>query len=112
MGGTLPLLAAWLQKFYSDPGRRSARFYSVNSLGAVLGAALAGFWLVQTFGMIQTLQTAALVNLVIGVLAVMLGRKGLAEVGPSAEPATTTPEPEIVALEHRAGCDLAAMFIL
>ena len=98
MGGTLPLLAAWLQKFYSDPGRRSARFYSVNSLGAVLGAALAGFWLVQTFGMIQTLQTAALVNLVIGVLAVMLGRKGLAEVGPSAEPATTTPEPEIVAL--------------
>ena len=97
MGGTLPLLAAWLQKFSSDPGRRSARFYSVNSLGAVLGAALAGFWLVQTFGMIRTLQVAALVNLVIGVLAVMLGRKGLAEAGSSDEPAAATGEPQIVA---------------
>lgn len=33
MGGTLPLLAAWLQKSSADAGRRSARFYSVNSLG-------------------------------------------------------------------------------
>jgi predicted membrane-bound spermidine synthase len=41
MGGTLPLLAAWLQKNSTDAGRRSARFYSVNSLGAVLGAGLA-----------------------------------------------------------------------
>ena len=70
MGGTLPLLAAWLQKFSSDPGRRSVRFYSVNSLGAVLGAALAGFWLVQTFGMIIAMQSAAIVNFAIGVLAV------------------------------------------
>src|SRR2546426_6263510 len=38
MGGTLPLLSAWLQKQSSDAGRWSARFYSINSLGAVLGA--------------------------------------------------------------------------
>ena len=96
MGGTLPLLAAWLQKFYSDPGRRSARFYSVNSLGAVLGSALAGFWLVQTFGMIRTLQVAALTNLIIGVLAMMLGRKGFEEVVSNAEPVATTGEPPMV----------------
>ncbi len=36
MGGTLPILAAWLQKNMADAGRRSARFYSTNSLGAVL----------------------------------------------------------------------------
>ncbi len=41
MGGTLPLLAAWLQQSTADPARRSARFYSTNSLGAVCGAALA-----------------------------------------------------------------------
>ena len=35
MGGTLPLLATWLQDFFPDAGRYSARFYSVNSLGAV-----------------------------------------------------------------------------
>ena len=97
MGGTLPLLAAWLQKSYLDPGRRSARFYSVNSLGAVLGAALAGFWLVQAFGMILTLQAAAVVNLVIGFLAVMLGRKELAQAAASGESAAVTGQPEIVA---------------
>ena len=79
MGGTLPLLAAWLQKFSSDDaGRRSARFYSVNSLGAVLGAAFAGFWLVQTFGMIETLQLTAAVNVIVGTLAIALSRAGLA----------------------------------
>jgi predicted membrane-bound spermidine synthase len=97
MGGTLPLLAAWLQKFSADPGRRAARFYSVNSLGAVLGAALAGFWLVQTFGMIRTLHVAAWTNLVIGVVAVMLGRKRPAEAGRSAESAAATWEPQIAA---------------
>src|ERR1043166_5556763 len=30
MGGTLPLLAAWLQKFFADAGRSSARFYSIK----------------------------------------------------------------------------------
>ncbi len=79
MGGTLPLLAAWLQKFSpGDAGRRSARFYSVNSLGAVLGAALAGFWLVQSFGMIKTLHLTALVNIIVGTLAILLSRAGWA----------------------------------
>ena len=30
-GGTLPLMATWLQRSSADAGRRSARFYSVNS---------------------------------------------------------------------------------
>ena len=74
MGGTLPLLAAWLQKFSADPGRRSARFYSVNSLGAVLGAALAGFWLVQQFGIVATLRMTALANVIVGGVAILLSR--------------------------------------
>ena len=96
MGGTLPLLAAWLQKSYSDAGRRSARFYSVNSLGAVLGAALAGFWLVQAFGIVATLRIAAIVNLTIGVTAMLLGRAGLEEKPQSASPdpgPITSPDP-------------------
>src|ERR1043165_5147148 len=50
MGGTLPLLAAWLQKQSDDAGRWSARFYSINSLGAVFGAGMAGFFLVRALG--------------------------------------------------------------
>lgn len=75
MGGTLPMLAAWLQKSTSDAARRSARFYSVNSLGAVLGAGLTGFVLVPELGMPATMKLAAVVNIVIGVIAIVIGRK-------------------------------------
>src|SRR5215210_1558669 len=40
MGGTLPLLAAWLQKNYTEAGRGSALFYAINSLGAVAGSGI------------------------------------------------------------------------
>ena len=97
MGGTLPLLAAWLQKFSADPGRRSARFYSVNSLGAVTGATLAGFWLVQHYGVIATLQITATVNVVIGVSAILLSRGGWLERPVEADSATTTVAAELPA---------------
>jgi predicted membrane-bound spermidine synthase len=94
MGGTLPLLAAWLHQFYADAGRRSARFYSVNSLGAVVGATLAGFWLVQHYGMIATLQITATANLIIGGSAIGLSRSGwLAQpVTMAGAPLVATPE--------------------
>lgn len=75
MGGTLPLLAAWLQKQSKDAGRLSARFYSVNSFGAVFGSALAGFFLVRALGMVATLQLTALGNLLVGFAAVGLSRR-------------------------------------
>ncbi|HEY1173097.1 MAG TPA: fused MFS/spermidine synthase [Verrucomicrobiae bacterium] len=79
MGGTLPLVAAWLQRNETDASRVSARFYSINSLGAVTGSLVAGFFLVQALGMVATLQAAALVNLVVGGAAVVLSRRGKAE---------------------------------
>lgn len=84
MGGTLPLLAAWLQKQAVDAGRCSARFYSVNSLGAVCGAGVAGFYLVQTVGMVPTLQITALANVVIGGVAILLSRRPATEAEPQA----------------------------
>lgn len=75
MGGTLPLLAAWLQKQSKDAGRLSARFYSVNSLGAVFGSTLAGFFLVRALGMVATLQLTALGNILVGFAAVSLSRR-------------------------------------
>lgn len=84
MGGTLPLIAAWLQKSSVEAGRRSARFYSVNSLGAVCGSALAGFYLVQQFGIVASLQAAALLNILVGGLAMVIGK---AETVPSSDSA-------------------------
>jgi spermidine synthase len=74
MGGSLPLLAAWLQKNTPDAGRRAAVFYSTNSLGAVCGAGLAGFFLVTWLGLPVTLQMTGLVNVLIGLTAVAIAR--------------------------------------
>ena len=76
MGGTLPLIAAWLNRRGTDAGRLSARFYSVNSLGAVCGAWLAGFVLVQAMGITASLQLTAMVNMLVGFAALGLARKG------------------------------------
>ncbi len=89
MGGTLPLLAAWLQHFTADAGRRSARFYSVNSLGAVAGSAVAGFWLVQNLGMVSSLQMTAMVNLLIGAAAIFISSRFQRQ-PPAFESATAT----------------------
>lgn len=75
MGGTLPLLAAWLQRSSEDAGRWSARFYSLNSLGAVFGAACAGFYLIRALGLASTLQMTALANIIVGFTAVGLSRR-------------------------------------
>jgi spermidine synthase len=83
MGGTLPLLAAWLQKSSIEAGRRSARFYSVNSLGAVFGSGVAGFYLVQSLGMVATLQAAALLNVIVGGAALILGCREVQETRPA-----------------------------
>ncbi len=74
MGGTLPMLAAFLQRTSLEAGRRSARFYSVNSLGAVFGSAVAGFYLVQSWGMVAALQLTGMINLVVAGAALALSR--------------------------------------
>jgi spermidine synthase len=74
MGGTFPILSAWLQKSTSDAGRRSARFYSINSLGAVCGAGVTGFWLIEWLGLLRTMDFSALVNIIIGLAAIIFGR--------------------------------------
>src|SRR6185369_6814798 len=77
MGGTLPLLAAWLQRQSDDAGRWSARFYSINSLGAVCGACLAGFYLLRELGLESSVQMTALANVLIGFTAIGLGSVAL-----------------------------------
>jgi predicted membrane-bound spermidine synthase len=113
MGGTLPLLAAWLQKSAPDAGRRSARFYSTNSLGAVLGAGLAGFFLVTWLGLPVTVQMTGLVNVFIGFIAVGVAKLQADKAGASAPLAeapqsVSVPAPERARL-FRWGCVLVAL---
>src|SRR5712671_754215 len=109
MGGTLPLLAAWLQQFSLEAGRRSALFYSVNSLGAVAGAGLAGFWLVQNLGLAATMQMTGLVNVLIGATACWLSQKqDCPAIHTTATPAKNLPEQPSF-LNWRLSCAIVAL---
>ena len=114
MGGTLPVLAAWLQRNMADSGRRTARFYSTNTLGAVCGAWLAGFFLVEWLGLRATTEVAAFVNLLVGFIAIHLGRKQTLPASSLDEDSKesklkTAPPDEATATAFRWGCVLVAL---
>lgn len=83
MGGTLPILA----KFYallpnSQLSLSVSTLYAVNTLGAVLGTALSGFWLIPALGLSSAVLTASLINFLLAglmALAVVLTAKRLKE---------------------------------
>jgi spermidine synthase len=74
MGATLPLLASWLRRHYREAGRQSALFYSINTLGAVIGAGFAGFYLVEEWGLAGSVLVAGTVNLLVGLAAFLMDR--------------------------------------
>src|SRR5882672_2227179 len=75
LGGTLPVLTRALMG--EDRGLLKpslGRLYGLNTLGAMLGTALAGFFLIELVGVRASLWMTAAVNLAIGVAAIVLGR--------------------------------------
>ncbi|MDB4433192.1 fused MFS/spermidine synthase, partial [bacterium] len=73
MGATLPLIMKHFVRSRSVLGRLGAYFYAVNTLGALMGALVAGFALLPYLGMTRSTWCAAGVNLAIGVICVALG---------------------------------------
>lgn len=73
MGATLPLLVRRFCKTESDLARQASFFYSINTLGAILGTASTGFLLLPAFGTELTTAMAVGVNALIGVGSVILG---------------------------------------
>ena len=69
MGGTLPVLVDFFSNRFSSIGRNVAILYFLNSLGAVFGTLLAGFWMIQSFGLRNTLYAGASLELIIGIIA-------------------------------------------
>jgi spermidine synthase len=74
MGATLPLLARFAATDGRETGDRVGRLYGANTLGAVLGTALAGFYLLPALGLEATNHLAAAANLALGAVAIGLGR--------------------------------------
>jgi spermidine synthase len=95
MGGTLPAIARAAEHDEDAGRRRLALLYGVNTLGAVAGAAVATFVLLERFGNRGSIWIAGLLNLLVAGLAFYwagdtAADTDVAEVAPS-EPARTEP---------------------
>src|SRR5258706_437925 len=75
MGGTLPVLTrAFMGEDRASLRRSLGGLYGLNTLGAVAGTALAGFFLIEFVGVRASLWLTAVVNIAIGLVALRLGR--------------------------------------
>lgn len=88
MGGTLPVLTAFLTRRTALFGESFGLLYSLNTAGAVLGVLLSGFVTIGALGERATTGIAALANVAVGLTAVLVARRlGNAHPGPA--PRTT-----------------------
>ena len=75
MGATLPLLTRFVSEQMGAVGRRVGMLYGTNTLGAVAGVGLAGFYLLPSMGLSRTLYIAAAANGVLGLGAYWLSKR-------------------------------------
>lgn len=98
MGGTLPVLTRALMG--DDRGLLKpslGRLYGLNTLGAMTGTALAGFFLIEFVGVRASLWATAAINLAIGVAAIRFG--GVTATTPGQQPGdapTAAPAPDLL----------------
>ncbi|MHC4122085.1 MAG: fused MFS/spermidine synthase [Planctomycetota bacterium] len=67
MGSTLPLLGRFVTAFEKEAGHLVGKLYALNTLGAAAGCFLAGFVLIRSFGVMGTLFTAAIMNVLVAI---------------------------------------------
>jgi spermidine synthase len=77
MGGTLPVLIRGMARDDEGFGRRLGWLYGVNTLGAVVGVFLSGFYLIPMIGLTNTNILAVSTDLAAGFGALLLARRHL-----------------------------------
>ncbi|MDT5063233.1 MAG: spermidine synthase [Acidobacteriota bacterium] len=75
MGATLPVLSAALLRSSDHKPTAVTRLYTCNLVGAIIGTVAAGFLLLPSLGIRLTIFTAATINFIIGVAAVIIDRR-------------------------------------
>jgi spermidine synthase len=87
MGATLPLLTAALNRSAdpSSPATSVTRLYTRNLVGAICGSLAAGFLFLPIIGVRSTIYAASLMNIVIGIVAILADRFGQANLPDTAE---------------------------
>ncbi len=75
MGLTLPLLTGFFNQFIDNIGQSIGTLYFYNTLGAAMGALATGFILFNYLTLSQTIQVAAVFNIMIaGLIFILYGR--------------------------------------
>ncbi len=99
MGATLPMLSRFSVTQFASLGRRIGDLYAVNTLGAVLGCALSGFYLIPELGLRGSVRLAAASNLSIAVVVVLavVWLRGHSTVSEGAAEAPHEPAPRATA---------------
>lgn len=79
MGGTLPAVARYLTRSQFELRRNISLLYAVNSLGAVMGILIGGFFLVYRYGLAGSMVYTGIVNICLGIVVLgttrVLGHK-------------------------------------
>ena len=75
MGATLPILSRHLARRATDLGDVFGRLYTANTFGAIIGAAVAGFVLVELLGLSASLVVGTAGSAIAGLIALALGRR-------------------------------------
>jgi spermidine synthase len=74
MGGTFPILAQYVGKNRKSLANRGTILYAINTIGAAIGAFIAGFYLLSNFGVSTTYLFAIFLAAFIGITALILDR--------------------------------------
>ncbi len=88
MGATLPTLTRFLTKDGAGIAGAFQKLYAANTLGAIFGTAIAGFVLIELFGLTGALIVGAVCSGTAGLIALFLDRRS------GAAAANPTPDPE------------------
>ena len=94
MGGTIPVMGQFLVRTTSALGSTAARLYGVNTLGAALGAGLAGFCFPLWFGFKATCIGAITITSAVAAMAFALSRRKLQPKEGSAHKQSRTGTPD------------------
>ncbi len=94
MGTTLPLLVRATVDAPERTGGTVGLLYGANTLGAVAGTAVTGFWLIEAAGVLGSTRWAAAVNVLVGALGLLvplLPTRSRGAPAPSRAPAGAAP---------------------
>jgi spermidine synthase len=92
MGGTLPLLSRYVAGYDTARGISIGLLYSLNTVGALTGAALTGFLLLRVLGIETTTFVATAANFAICALGLVLARRWPQRDPPALQPIAVSPQ--------------------